>query len=144
MIKKYTIGQLQALEFDITVLRACPGIPFSLVNDLNGNLFPIKEAIKKHLESIEVLKDRSKEIENLKDEAKVAAETALNKDFITLQKREYSVDVEIFNVSQFKNCQIDGVKEVKQPDNSVEKFLYRDAYFDLLNEIIVSEKEEKN
>lgn len=52
--QEFTLNELNGLEANITIFRACPAISFASANDINANLSPIKEAINACQDKISV------------------------------------------------------------------------------------------
>lgn len=139
MTKNFSIVKLKSLEFGITVLRSCSAIPFPLVIEINANLKPIQAAIQDYQESIDLFNERkNKIVEEITDPVdQEKANKEVDQEYLDFLKKEYTVDITEIPASKFDSVNVDGVKEVRQQNGAIEKFLYRDAYFTLIDDIIV-------
>lgn len=139
MTKQFSIVELKSLEFGITVLRSCSSIPFPLVIEINKNLKPIQDAVKEYQESLDLFQERKLKIQEETKEGKERekANKQLDQDYLDFLKKKYPVELTEIPSSKFAEINVDGVKEVRQQTGEIEKFLYRDAYFTLLDTIIV-------
>jgi hypothetical protein len=132
MKTKYTIIELKNIEKDATILRACNLVPFDVANKINGLSTACKVFVKEFDEKIELLKERKTEATNMPDEtAKKEAIKLINEDGLNLYKEKFDVDFKIVPLKDFEGIQISGEKETIQPNGTMIKFGYRDAFYDL-------------
>jgi len=133
--KDFNINELFTLEGSITILRACPAIPFDVANNINANLAPIKAITAKYNEQNELIRERHTALCENKDttpEALKYAQTNDKKALIDLLKVKHAIKLTVLPLSLFSGLNISGDKVVKLQDGSTNNLPYRDAYFDLL------------
>lgn len=132
------IGEIQQIDHDASILRICPLIPFALANKINGIAISIKPTLKKFNETVSMIQERTIEIGKLSDgEPKDKANVDLKKEIDKLNKASYNIEIPIIKSSEFDGIEINGEKEVIQQSGSINKFPYRDSYFNLITNGVI-------
>ena len=134
--KEFTINELLSAENSISVFRACPAITFQQANDINANYGPVKTAITKHNDKLEILRERNIALQEIKETDTDGYKKKTEDDkraLIELFKTKHTIEPKILIMAQFKDMEINGEKEIKQQDGSTCRFPYRDAYFNLVD-----------
>lgn len=124
--RKYSVIELQTITQCVSILRTCNGIPFPLANTLNFCKIKSDEKLKLIQDQVDLINERKPTV----------GEEISNKDLNEILIEKFIIDFPKLKISQFENLDIMGDKEVIQLNNTVTKFSYRDAYFNLINIII--------
>ncbi len=122
---------LQLIE-DIKTLRSCPGIPFKKSIELNSNIIPLSECIKKNQDSLQVLREQFAQ-----HEAEKHTEEERNNYMAEFQNHYQELRAERFEFEPIQvelstlDIEISGSKEL-ETERGIKQYGYRDAYFNLV------------
>lgn len=126
MKKGYNIFELNNLEFLTRMLRACPQISFEIANNLNRSNTSIALAIKNYQDEASLIDERSK--------SSGGDDSQIKEDVKLLNTKKYEIEVIELSGEHFKDIQGEREYFIGQ---TPAKFPYREAYFGLLDEIII-------
>ena len=127
MQKSFSIMELQTISNSCFILRSCPGVkPFMLANSINICKSAADGALKDLQSKLDLINERRTE-SNKND---------CDSDAFTLLNVPMEIEIPEIKESVFEGLDITGEKEVPQQDNTIKKFSYPEAYFNLLNLVI--------
>lgn len=128
-------NQLVSIKRNAGILRSFPTFSMELSEKFNDLILAVTPAGKEMDLLGETFNEKTSAVNKMPDgEAKKKAITQLEADIKKVNAKEYEVEITPIKKAEFKDLEIKGEKHVDQGNGLVQKFDYRDAYFELINE----------
>ena len=131
------IAEIKKIMAAASILRTCPAVPFAQALKLHKLTLAIALAEQAYEDERKLLQERfdTASVDKSEDELKELI-NAFNPQSVALFNKQYPIAITPLPIADFEDLEISGVKEVPQQNGSVIKFSYRDAFFDLVGNLI--------